>query len=91
MANAKSKSTGKRKRVVLSIDEKMEILKLIDKDVSYSIIMDKYGIGRSTVSDIEKNKDSIMAFNRLYARFKFARVTLNRGINRTRKRKKDAL
>ena len=64
MATAKSKSTGKRKRVVLSIDEKMEILKLIDKDVSYSIIMDKYGIGRSTVSDIKKNKDSIMAFKR---------------------------
>ena len=64
MATAKSKSTGKRKRVVLSIDEKMKILKLIDKDVSYSIIMDKYGIGRSTVSDIKKNKDSIMAFKR---------------------------
>ena len=63
MATAsKSKTTGKRRRVVLSIYDEIEILKLIDKNVSYSIIMDKYGIGRSTVSDIKKNKESIMAF-----------------------------
>lgn len=39
---SKSKPAGKQKQVVLSIDDKIEILKLIDKTVSYLIIMDKY-------------------------------------------------
>ena len=59
MATKSETSTSKRKRLVLSIDDKVEVLKLIGKDVSYSIIMDKYGIGRSTVSDIKKKRASI--------------------------------
>ena len=49
--------------MVLSIDDKIEALKLIDKDTSYTIIMEKYGIGRATVSDIKK-RSSIMDFRR---------------------------
>ena len=39
------------------------MLKLIDKGTSYTIIMEKYGIGRATVSDIKK-RSSIMDFRR---------------------------
>ena len=55
---------GKRKRVVLTLDQKLEILKLLKKSVSYSIICDKFGIGRSTVGDIKKNREKILQFKK---------------------------
>ena len=54
----------KRKRVVLSIEDKLEIIKLIDKSVSYTIICEQYGIGRSTVGDIKKNRAKIISFKK---------------------------
>ena len=45
-------SKVKRKRVVLALSEKLEVIKLLDTSVSYIIIC---GIGRSTVGDIKKN------------------------------------
>ena len=45
----KSKATAKRKRVVLSINDKLEVLCLLDKSVSRSVICEKFGIGKSTV------------------------------------------
>ena len=44
----------KRKKVVLSIEEKLDILELIGKGTSYTIITEKYGIGKSTLTDIKK-------------------------------------
>ena len=64
MATASGSMSSKRKRVVLSIDDKIEVLKLIDKGTSYTVIMEKYGIGRATVSDIKKKRSSIMDFRR---------------------------
>ena len=64
MATASGSKSSKRKRVVLSIDDKIEVLKLVDKGTSYTIIMEKYGIGRATVSDIKKKRSSIMDFRR---------------------------
>lgn len=61
-SSAKLKAKGKRKRVVLSIKEKVEILKLLDNKISYTLIAEKYGIGRSTVSDIKKNKKKILEY-----------------------------
>ena len=55
---------SKRKRVVLTIEDKLEVLKLIDKSTSYTIICEKYGIGRSTVSDIKKNREKILKFQK---------------------------
>lgn len=52
----------RRKRVVLTIEDKLDILKLIDKSVSYHVIAEKYSIGKSTVGDIKKNRDKIMKF-----------------------------
>ena len=56
--------TRKRKRIVLSIEDKVKIIHLLDKSVSYSVIMEKYGIGKSTVSDINKNREKIRSFSR---------------------------
>ncbi len=47
----KSKVKAKRKRVVLSIDDKLNIQQLLDESVSYAVISEKYGVGWSTVSD----------------------------------------
>ena len=41
----------KRKRVVLPINDKLDILKLLDKSVSHTVICEKYGIGRTTVGE----------------------------------------
>jgi len=57
-----SAAKPKRKRVVLTMKEKVEILKLLDSSVSYAIIAEKYGIGRSTVGDIKRNKERILQF-----------------------------
>ena len=43
----------KRKRVVSTIADKVKILELLDKSVSYTIIAEKFGIGKSTVGDIK--------------------------------------
>ena len=54
----------KRKRVVLSLEQKLEVLKLIDSSTSYTVICEKFGIGRSTVSDIKRNRTKLLAFRR---------------------------
>ncbi len=45
---------AKRRRKVLK--NKLEVLKLIDSGTSYSTITRQYGIGKSTVGDIKKNR-----------------------------------
>ena len=45
-----TKKTGKkRKGVVLSIEDKLKILKLIDSNVSYTVILQCFDIGQNTV------------------------------------------
>ena len=58
-----AKATKKRKRVVLSIEEKVKIVDLLDKSVSYTVFGEQYGIGRSTVGDIKKNRRKILEFS----------------------------
>ena len=54
-----SRENGKKqKRTALTIEDKMNIIKLIEKGTSYAIISERYRIGRSTVCDINKNKGS---------------------------------
>ena len=58
------KKTGqKRKRVVLSIENKLKILKLIDSNVSYTVISERFDIGRSTVCDISRKRDELLRFS----------------------------
>jgi len=51
-----------RKHVTLTLQDKLEVIKLIDKETSYSVISRQFGIGISTISDIKKNKDKIEKF-----------------------------
>ena len=57
------KAGEKRKRVVLSIEDKLKIIKLIESNVSYTVISEWFGIGWSTVCDINRTKDEIRRFS----------------------------
>jgi predicted DNA-binding protein YlxM (UPF0122 family) len=52
--------SGKRKR--LSIDDKLEVLKRIKLGHSQVKIAEKYGVGKSTISDIKHDGDKIYEF-----------------------------
>ena len=62
MAESGVKSSAKRKKIVLSIEDKLEILELLQKGTSYTIVSEKYGIGRSTVANIKKNESKLKVF-----------------------------
>ena len=57
-------SSFKRKRVCLTVDDKIKILHDVKSGASYSVIEERYGVGRSTISDIKKNESQIMSFKR---------------------------
>lgn len=59
-----SKSNGKEIKIVLSISDKLEVIKLLEQSVSYAIICERFGIGRSTVGDIKKNREKIIYFKK---------------------------
>ncbi len=54
---------AKRRRKVLR-ENKLEVLKLIDSGTSYSTITRQYGIGKSTVGDIKKNRIKLEQFKK---------------------------
>ncbi len=35
---------------------------MLDKSVSYTVIAEKFGIGKSTVGDVKKNREKILKF-----------------------------
>jgi uncharacterized protein YerC len=47
-------TSAKRKRVVLTIADKVKIIQMLDDSVSYSVIAKKFGIDKSSVGDIKK-------------------------------------
>ncbi len=53
MACSSANLSNKRKQKVLTIDEKLEIVSLLNNNHSLAVIASKYGIGKSTVSDIK--------------------------------------
>ena len=52
----------KRKRVVLSLKDKINIIESLKKGETGRQLAEKYGVGTSTISDIKKNTDSILKF-----------------------------
>lgn len=49
----------KRKRVVLTIEDKLNILEQLERGVSGAILSRQYGVGTSTISDIKKQSQAI--------------------------------
>eukprot|EP00117_Sycon_ciliatum_P009171 scpid40585/ scgid11569/ Jerky protein homolog-like len=55
----------KRKRVVLDINQKLEICRLVrEKGTSHQRIAEEFGIGRATVHDIVKSEENLKSFLR---------------------------
>ena len=48
-------ANGRRKRIVLSIEKKLEILDRLSKGESQAFLSFEYGIGKSTVADLKEN------------------------------------
>ncbi|KAG7398314.1 hypothetical protein PHYBOEH_011309 [Phytophthora boehmeriae] len=55
-------ATGKRKRVVLSIHDKQQVLQQLENGEQPIAIAKSFGISRQQVSDIKRNKDRILSF-----------------------------
>ncbi|GFV35504.1 jerky protein homolog-like [Trichonephila clavipes] len=55
-------SNSKRKRNVLNIETKLEILKCLVKGESVASLAQFYNVGKSTVSDIKKSRETILNF-----------------------------
>ena len=63
MATTMSTSTvAECKRVVLSISNKVEVIKMLDHGSSSTVITTKYGITKSIISEIFKNMEKILVF-----------------------------
>ena len=56
-------SKKRRRRTVLTIDEKVDILQLFEAS-SLTAIAWKYNVGRSTISDIRRNKEKILLYKK---------------------------
>lgn len=52
----------KRKRNVLTIEQKMEILRRFEKNTSVAVLATTYNIGKQTVRDIVKKKAELQSF-----------------------------
>ena len=59
--DAPSTSRAKRKRKVLSIEDKINIKQL--EISSNKVVLEKYRVGKSMTSDVKKNKEKILTFH----------------------------
>ena len=57
-----SSSSTKRKRVTLTIEQKLDILKKLNQGSTMSSIATEFGVGKSTVFDIKNSREKIIEF-----------------------------
>ncbi|CAG4958097.1 unnamed protein product [Parnassius apollo] len=57
-----SSQPQKRKHKTLTIKEKNDILERLNRNESFSSLASEYGVGRSTIYDIKKNRENIQKF-----------------------------
>ena len=51
----------KRKRLVLSIDQKLEIVEMLKTSLQ-KVVAEKFGVGKSTITAIKKYEAKLLAF-----------------------------
>jgi len=59
-------SNIKRKRKVVTIEQKIEILNELSRGVSVMILSERYSIGKSSVSNIKNKKTMLNFINKSY-------------------------
>ena len=57
-----SNSSTKHKRVTLTIEQKLDILKKLDHGCTMSSVAPEFGVGKSTVFDIKSSREKIIKF-----------------------------
>ena len=62
MAPTPLSSQVKRKRLVLTLPKKIELVKRMEKGESRAKLMTEYGVGSSTLYDLKKRKDELLSF-----------------------------
>ena len=55
-ASSGAKMSGKRKRKVLTVETKLEILARMAEGVSQCCLAEEYSVGTSTISNLKKNE-----------------------------------
>ena len=53
---------SKRKRVVLSLADKLKIIEQLDKGVTGKKLSEIYGVGQATICDIKNRKSTLLNF-----------------------------
>ena len=66
---------AKRKKVVLIIEEKLEILNSIKTRTSYTVISKRYGVGRSTEADMKRNASKLEKIKQKTVEMGFKKAT----------------
>ncbi len=51
-----------KKNIVITIEKKLYVLKKIDQGVSLAAVAQEFGLGKSTVSDIKRDRKKIEKF-----------------------------
>ena len=51
--------SGKRKRVIVSFETRLKVLKRLDNGESVKKLCDEFNVGKSTINDWRRNKRSI--------------------------------
>ena len=52
----------KWKKIVLTVENKLEIIDLLCKGTSYTVILEKYSIGRSAITNTKNNEAKLKSF-----------------------------
>jgi predicted DNA-binding protein YlxM (UPF0122 family) len=62
MMTPKQNSNGKRKRVHLTLTQKLQLIRKLEAGASVSSVCEEFGVKKQTVSDIRKSKDKLTSF-----------------------------
>lgn len=73
MASSSTAGSAKRKRVVLSVADKLQICEMVHKKVPKTEIMRTFNIGKSTVNDICNNEEKLKKFKSAKSEFGIAK------------------
>ena len=81
-----SNSSTKRKRHVLSIDDKVAAVRMLTDGCSLTVVSEKFGIPKSTVSGLRKNREKMLDFQQ-----KTAEIGMSRPAKRMKMGKSEEL
>lgn len=56
----------KRKRMALTVAQKLELIRKLEKGASVTSVCEEYGVAKQTVSDIRKSKDKLVEYSAKY-------------------------